>query len=128
MPLTTDDIVETNQLYARYNNAIDSHDGAAFAACFTADGYLDTGMGPREGAEAIDAFVAETAAMLPGLRHLAHNVVVDGDGDSATGSAFLVAYDTSGGHKVMATGRYTDELMRTEQGWRFSRRVFTADS
>ncbi len=66
--------------------------------------------------------------MLPGLRHLAHDIVVDGDGDAAAGSAFLVAYDTAGGHTVMATGHYSDELVRTGEGWRFSRRVFTPDT
>jgi len=129
MALSTDDIVEINHLYARYNNAIDSDDGAGFAACFTSDGHLDTGMGPREGTDSIDAFVGETTAMLPGLRHLAHSIVIDGDGDgdTATGSAFLVAYDVTGGHKVMATGRYADAFVRTDAGWRFTRRVFTAD-
>ena len=127
MPLSTDDIVEITQLYARYNTTIDSADGEGFAACFTPDGRLDTGGGPTVGTDALVAFVAATAEMVPGLRHQANNVLVDGDGDTATGSAFLVGYDVTGGYKVLVTGRYTDALTRTADGWRFTDRLFVAD-
>lgn len=128
MSLSTDDIVAINQLYARYNHAIDTGDGAGFAACFSADGQLDTGGGAEVGHEAIAAFAAGTHEMLPGLRHQANNIVVDGDGDTATGSAFLVAFTVDGGYKPMITGRYTDELVRTGDGWRFRSRSFTPDA
>ena len=49
MSLTTDDQVEIWALYNRYSHAIDSGDGPGFAACFTADGHLDTGMGAQVG-------------------------------------------------------------------------------
>ena len=65
---------------------------------------------------------------MPGLRHNATNIVVDGDGLVATGSAFLIVYLVDGGHKVISTGRYADELRKTDEGWRFTRRVFTADT
>ena len=41
MPLTTDDIVAINQLYARYNHAIDLERHKEFAATFTPDGTLN---------------------------------------------------------------------------------------
>ena len=127
MSLSTDDQVEIWALYNRYNHTIDSGDGPGFAACFTADGHLDTGMGAQVGSDAISAFVDANKEMMPGLRHLAHNIVTDGDAASATGSAFLVAYDVTGGHKVLATGTYADELVKTADGWRFTKRIFTAD-
>lgn len=127
MALTTDDLVHINALYARYNSGIDTGDGAAFAGCFTSDGHLDTGMGPSEGTEAIAAFAEGTHEMMPGLRHQANNIVVDGGPDTATGSAFFVGYQVDDGYKVIITGRYNDELERTADGWRFARRIFTAD-
>ena len=36
--LTTQDYIDIEQLYATYNHAIDSGDGEAWAATFTADG------------------------------------------------------------------------------------------
>jgi hypothetical protein len=56
------------------------------------------------------------------------NIVVDGEGKNATGSAFLIGYLVDGGFKVITTGRYTDELTKAGDGWRFSKRVYKADS
>lgn len=127
MGLSTDDLVEINALYARYNSGIDTGDGQAFAGCFTADGHLDTGMGPSEGTDAISAFAVATKEMMPGLRHQANNIVVDGNADQATGSAFFVGYTVDDGYKVIITGRYADQLAKTSDGWRFTKRVFTSD-
>lgn len=128
MGLSTDDIVAINQLYSRYNHSIDCGDGESFAACFTTDGELDTGSGAQEGSEAIAGFAVGTHEMLPGLRHQSNNIVVEGDGETASGAAFLVAFTVDGGYKPMITGKYTDELVRTDAGWRFSRRSFVADA
>ncbi len=127
MPLSAEDLVFINALYSRYNAAIDTGDGPGFAACFTPDGHLDTGMGAQDGTEAISAFAAGNKDMMPGLRHLAHNIVIDGEDNDADGSAFLVAYNVDGGFQPLATGRYADKLTRTPDGWRFTSRFFTAD-
>jgi hypothetical protein len=128
MSLTTDDTVEILQLYARYNTAIDTGDAKGFAACFVADGVFDSGMGVQTGHESIAAFAKQTHETMPGMRHDATNIVIDGHGDEATGSAFLIGYLVDGGYKVIVTGRYSDELTRTVEGWRFKSRVFKADS
>lgn len=127
MPLSTQDQLDIHQLYARYNTAIDTGDAEGFAACFVADGKFDAGMQVMDGQTAIAAFAAGTHKALPGLRHAATNLVIDGAGDRATGSAFLLAYDTKGGFKVIMTGRYRDELTKTNQGWRFAKRLFSPD-
>lgn len=127
MALATDDTIEILQLYARYNTAIDSGDAPAFGACFTPDGVFDNGMGVIEGPEAIAAFATQTHQGMPGLRHNATNIVVDETDDGARGSAFLIGYLVDGGYKVIVTGRYEDRLARTDEGWRFTKRVFRAD-
>ena len=43
--LTGDDYIEIQQLYARYNNAIDSGDAEGYAATFVPDGTFNTFMG-----------------------------------------------------------------------------------
>jgi hypothetical protein len=82
----------------------------------------------QTGHESIAAFAKQTHDTMPGMRHNATNVVVDGDGDRATGSAFLIVYLVDGGYKAILTGRYSDELTRTAEGWRFTNRIFKADS
>ncbi|MBW2423637.1 MAG: nuclear transport factor 2 family protein [Deltaproteobacteria bacterium] len=129
MSLTTDDQIEIQQLYARYNTAIDTGDGKGFAACFVADGSFDPGTGSAlSGREAFAGFAQQTHESLPGLRHNATNIVIEGGGDRATGSAFLIAYLVDGGFKVMTTGRYRDELTRTAEGWRFTKRIYKPDA
>jgi len=127
MALGTDDTIEILQLYARYNTAIDTGDAGGFGGCFTPDGVFDNGMGVIEGRDDIADFAEKTHQGLPGMRHNATNIVVDGEGDTARGSAFLIGYLVDGGYKVIVTGRYEDTLARTADGWRFTKRVFRAD-
>ena len=127
MSLSTDDTVQILQLYARYNTAIDTGDGPGFAGCFVPDGIFQNPLGVSTGHEEIAAFCDNNHKMLPDLRHMANNIVVDGEGDQATGSAFLIGYRTAEGFQVIVTGRYRDRLSRTPQGWRFVERAFSAD-
>lgn len=128
MSLQTDDTLEILQLYARYNTAIDTGDGEAFAGCFVEGGVFDSGMGVHTGHAAIAAFAKQTHEHMPGMRHNATNIVIDGDDDRATGSAFLIGYLVDGGFKVITTGRYRDELSRGSDGWRFTRRTYQPDA
>ena len=132
MSLDTADQIEIQQLYARYNTAIDTGDSETFAGCFTLEGHFDSGIAQLDGHKDIAAFAAQTHSSMPGMRHNATNIVVDGGGgngaSSAKGSAFLIGYLVDGGYKVIVTGRYRDELAKTDDGWKFTKRVFKADS
>lgn len=132
MALGIDDIVEINQLYARYNHLIDAGEGEAWAALFVEEGTLDTGMGfTVDGTpEARAEFAIGVPIMMPGGRHIATNVLVDGDGDSATGAAYLQLWVTdegTGGVKVLVSGTYRDTLRRDGGVWKFVTRVLEAD-
>ena len=100
MPLTTDDVIEIQMLYARYNTAIDTGDGATFGGLFVPDGVFNPGHMLCEGQEAIAEFGAKTHEMMPLMRHNATNIVIDGEGDSATGSAFLIGYIAGADHMI----------------------------
>ncbi len=127
MALTTDDTLAILQLYARYNTAIDTGDGKTFGDCFVPEGVFDPGNGRIEGPEAIGEFGIQTHKAMPLMRHNATNILIDGDGSAATGSAFLIGYLAGAEFKVFVTGRYVDTLAKTEGGWRFVERLFTAD-
>lgn len=128
MALPPEDTIEILQLYSRYSTAIDTGDAEGFGGCFVEDGIFENGISTIVGPVDIGEFATQTHTAMPGLRHNATNIVVDGEGRSARGSAFLIVYLTDGGYKVITTGRYADELARTDDGWRFTRRVFTADT
>jgi ketosteroid isomerase-like protein len=129
VPLTTADIVEIYQLYARYSHAIDSGDGIAYAACFTPDGIMDTTVrgvftGPSELATVVSA--PERV-----MRHVPLNIVLTeeaGQADAASGRAYLVVYSGRDGKpEVVSTGRYVDRLAKQDGAWRFTFRQFIPD-
>lgn len=128
MPLTTDDVIEIQQLYARYNTAIDTGDGATFGGLFVPEGVFNPGHTLCEGQAAISEFAVKTHEAMPLMRHNATNIVVDGDDDHATGSAFLLGYIAGSSYKVITTGRYHDKLTKTADGWRFAERVYHPDA
>ena len=133
MPLSTDDAVAIQQLYARYNHLVDSGRGAEWAATFVEEGTLDTGMGfAVDGTPAARTeFGDNVPVMMPGSRHVASNVWIDGDGATAEGSAYLqlwVADEETGGSKLLVSGLYRDTLRRTDAGWRFVDLVLVPDA
>jgi uncharacterized protein (TIGR02246 family) len=130
MALTTDDVVAIQQLYARYNHAVDAGDGKAFAAAFVDEGLLNSGLDPVQGRPALAAFATQVPTMVPGIRHVATNIAVDGSGDDAAVSAYLHVYakpDPAGPVVLASTGVYRDQVRRENGEWLFVERVFTAD-
>jgi hypothetical protein len=127
MALAAQDIVDIIQLYSAYNHAVDSGDGDAFAGVFVADGALDAGGEPIAGAGALAAFATSVPVGMPGIRHLASNVLVSGAGDEATGRCYLTVLIAGAQPQILMTGRYRDTLRREPGGWRFVRRDFEAD-
>jgi bifunctional aromatase (cyclase/dehydratase) len=129
VPLPTDDIVQIQQLAARYNHAVDSGDGDAFAQTFVPDGRLVAG-NPIAGRDALAAFAAEVPRQQPGIRHWVGNVFVDGEGDRATMKAYIRVTANIGAGDSRAelmTGRYEDTLVKDGDRWYFAERVCTPD-
>ena len=128
MALATQDIVEITQLYAAYNLAVDDGDGEAFAGCFVPDGAFDPGGGELiTGTAALAAFARSVPAGVPGIRHVGSNVLVDGDGDAASGRSYLTVVIAGAQPTLLMTGRYRDTLRRDGGRWRFTERIFVAD-
>ena len=130
MALTIEDQLEIHGLVARYNHAVDSGNGDAYADTFTADGILDAGALVVEGREALAAFATGLPSSMRSPRHIASNLVIEGDGQRATVNAYVQMYVLAGDppHPELAvSGKYADELVRTGGRWVFARRVFTRD-
>jgi hypothetical protein len=136
--LSGGDLAEIQQLYARYNHAVDNGDGEMFASCFVPDGVLEgSGPEPVAGHDALRAFAVSVGQGLPGIRHFAANVMAtpsssaaqDAADTAADGRCYLMVYVAqNGAPQFLITGRYRDELRRDAGGWRFVRRQFEADS
>jgi len=130
MPLSAEDQLAIRDLAARYNHAIDRGDGAAYADTFVDDGVLDAGALLLEGRRALEEFPPQFALSVRAPRHIATNLVIDGDGDRAELRAYVQLYALMGDpprQEVAASGLYADTLVRADGAWRFVRRTYTAD-
>jgi bifunctional aromatase (cyclase/dehydratase) len=125
--LTAMDYIEIQQLYARYNNAIDAGDGEAYAATFTPDGVFNNNTG-REG---LLKFVEQYKGQMNGLvnRHWNTNLTITPSPEGASGTVYLMLVDVSARPPVIRTAaRYEDSLVKTAQGWRFKKRTTRGDT
>jgi uncharacterized protein (TIGR02246 family) len=121
-PMTAQDYFEIQQLYARYNHAIDSGDAEGYADTFTPDGVFNN----NTGREALVKFVKDTwVGRMNGAtrQHWNTNLMITGDSKQAKGSVYLMLVDLSTKPvSVMTMAMYDDQLTKTPQGWRFTKR------
>lgn len=132
MPLSVEDHLAIQQLYARYNHAIDSGNGPGWADAFAEDGVFSSATGTFTGSEQLSQFASGFASRLK-ARHWTNNLVLEGDGKRATGSCYLVLYRLTPGEQppagILTTAIYNDELAKGPDGkWRFTKRTVTGDA
>lgn len=125
--LSAQDYAEIQQLYARYNHAIDTGNAEAWAETFTPDGTFNT---TNKGRDGLIAFIHRWVEQRDGAnrRHWNSNILITPTPEGASGSAYLMLLDV--GQKpptIAGTSKYTDALVRTAHGWRFKSRVVRPD-
>ena len=125
--LATQDYIDIQQLYARYNIAIDTGDGDGWAATFTPDGVFNN---TNKGHDALVQFIKDWREKRDGAnrRHLNSNMALTPTADGANGAIYLLLLNVGVRPATIATtGVYEDVLVRTPQGWRFKSRIVHAD-
>ena len=130
MALSTDDLVEINQLAVRYCHAVDSGDGATLAATFMADGVLNAPSGRIEGHADLVEFGNNGPNRRPRPRHFLSNVLIDGDGDVARFRGYIQLFTFPDGAthaQLDVTGNYDDVVRRIDGRWLFETRTFYVD-
>ncbi|HTY30830.1 nuclear transport factor 2 family protein [Mycobacterium sp.] len=123
-----DDRQDISDLLVRYATGIDRRDWALFRTVFTADCELDYGViGAWKGVDAVTDFMERVHALAGHTMHRLSNHAITVNGDKAAARTYIdgliMAPDNTSG--VNAIGFYDDEIVRTEDGWRISRRRYT---
>jgi 3-phenylpropionate/cinnamic acid dioxygenase small subunit len=111
----------------RYATAIDDRDWERLRSCFLPDAvgiyHADR---PLTGYPAIEEAVRTAVTPLSRTQHLVTNFTVVLDGDRATSRCYLHAQHVRaglpGGETFVIAGRYSDRLVRTDDGWRIRER------
>ncbi len=119
---------EIVDLTIRYATAIDSRQYELLSTVFTADADLDYGeVGHWTGAAEITEFMDLAHKGAANTMHRMSNQVVAVDRDAATARTYVDALILGPeGSGVNAIGYYDDEVVRTPDGWRISKRTFTS--
>jgi len=127
--LTTADRLAIGETLNRYSHCLDHGRWADFAALFTDDCRLDLSqvLGAYDGAAGIQQFAEVMRSAGVFMRHLVTNVVVEGDGERARASAYVLAITGPPGSAQQSTGLYEDELVKRGERWLLHRRRLTLD-
>jgi hypothetical protein len=138
--LETGDLVEITMLVSRLCQSLDYSRPQAFVDVFVPDGVYQavsstaTGEEARfrhQGAAQLLEFAESAVAKRQGLgRHWTGNLVVDGAGDHATGTSYVLFLQIDPDTKerrITISGTHRDVFVRTPEGWRFESRTVVAD-
>ena len=123
-----EDRQDISDLLVRYATGIDRRDWPLFRTVFTEDCELDYGViGTWKGVDAVTDFMEKTHELAGHTLHRLSNQVIEVDGDKALARTYVDALIMVGddGAGVNGVGFYDDEIVRTSDGWRISRRRFT---
>jgi hypothetical protein len=126
------DRVEIGDLLVRYSEALNESDWDAWASCFTADAFVDyTTAGGIAGtvAEAVASLSAMLSIFDMRIGRIANvHVEFDGSDTARVSSQYsmvmrIPAAEGASPTFIDAAGWYDDIAVRTDSGWRLSRRV-----
>lgn len=115
---------EIRHVLARYPQFADGRDGEAFAGLFTEDGVVRFNGEPIVGRSAIRDWVMAVTAGAPSKHVMVNHLI---EVDSSTGARvsldMVLLAKIDGAWSVQAVGKYTDTLVRTDEGWLFAERI-----
>lgn len=115
---------EITRLVHEYCHGADTRDLRRFLGVWHPDARWESAGSSVTGVDAILEAIEAQWARLPETRHLSANLVIDLDGDRATGqSAVLIAVAFPDGARARYTRTYDDVYERREGQWRIATRV-----
>ncbi len=127
-----DDYSAIRDLAVRYCSAVDRRDWDLLAEVFLPDATVRL---PQSvvlgGSDEIVSRYRRGLSKFDATHHMVTNHEIAVDGDSARHSCLVhaqhVRHNAGGGPNYVIGGRYEDQLVRTQQGWRFKHRELVID-
>ena len=121
------DRTEIADVLYRYSSAVDSFDKAGVRSALADDIWAQYGNGdPVEGGDKLADWIAGATATVIWQHHLLNVYHIDIEGDQAKTLSYLTSYQVfkeNPGAAIILVARYHDELKRTADGWKISKRV-----
>jgi hypothetical protein len=121
------DVLAIKGLLSRYTVACDTKDWDLLDSCFLPDAPVayESLQAFPDGYAGLRRSTIRTLGLLRSTQHLLGNLHVSLDGDRASAISYVQATHVGPDGRAWVTGgRYDDELVRTESGWRIAARTF----
>ena len=121
------DRIDVTDVLYKYSSCIDSFDNEGVRSVLADDIEAQYGnLEPVSGGDALAAWIGGATATITWQHHLLSVYHVDVDGDHASALSYLTSYQVFDPEPNVAktlVARYHDELRRTPDGWKLSKRV-----
>lgn len=126
-PDVTADLLAIRMLADQYSDAANRMDAKAMAAVYAEDAVLISFGHRFEGRAAIEKVFGETIGLMQLMNQVCAGAVIAVNGDRATARWSVTEFAKRKAHDQLELflGNYEDELVRTAEGWRFSKRVLS---
>jgi 3-phenylpropionate/cinnamic acid dioxygenase small subunit len=108
---------------ARYCHTIDDRDFEALGECFTEDAELEAFGRTRNGREAVVGLLSKAIPPENRGKHLTCNTFVSEEGEGKASAVSDFAF--FGKDSSIMTGRYIDQFVAADDGWRIAKRTIT---
>jgi hypothetical protein len=122
-----EDKAEIADVLYKYSYSVDSFDNAGVRSTLADDIWAQYGNSePVTDGDALARWIGEATATVIWQHHLLNNYYVKVDGDHASALTYLTSFQVFKENPeaaVILVARYHDELRRTDDGWKISRRV-----
>ena len=120
--LSVADELAIRQVIARTNHCIDAADYELYLTFFTDDIVMDSGFGaPVVGKEGVLAMLEMSRPLITNKRHVAGNVVINGQGNQAQVVTYLMVFERSASISLVGTSVITDQFVKKDGRWLISR-------
>jgi hypothetical protein len=123
------DEAEIQRLISLYHEGASTYDWDQIVGTFLPDGVWEVpSMGMRcQGHAELREQMPALVSSIEYLVQINAPAIIDVDGDRATARSLIreCAQFRDGGVRMDVVGRFSDELQRTPDGWRFAHRTFT---
>ena len=125
--LSPADYEEIRGLYAKYSYGFDTGDAKLVGSVYAVDGQFIVG-GKVAGAsrEKIEGMVRPLAPGKAQMKHMPTNILIEPSEGGAKGTSYvgLVTFEAGKPPAVTGGGVYNDILVKTAEGWRFTKRAY----
>ncbi len=119
-----EDTEEIRRLRQQFHRYVNDGEQSRLASLYTDDALVDFGPDLRaKGRSEIDALFARLAGNTSFIKQFSANHIVNVDGDSGSGNAYVDARYAANGQSIIACASYDDQYRRTRDGWKFSEMI-----